>query len=42
MLADPQLLGFLFELLVVRDWRVYAQEADGTVLHYRDHTGFDG
>ncbi len=39
LLGDLQLLGLLFESLVVRDLRVYAQAADGTVLHYRDNTG---
>ena len=39
MLCDLQLLGLLFESLVVRDLRVYAQAADGTVLDYRDNTG---
>jgi predicted AAA+ superfamily ATPase len=41
LLADLQLLGLLFESLVVRDLRVYAQAADGTVLHYRDNTGLE-
>ena len=41
LLGDLQLLGLLFESLVVRDLRVYAQAADGTVLHYRDNTGLE-
>jgi uncharacterized protein len=36
LLRDLSLLGLLFESLVVRDLRVYAQAADGGVLHYRD------
>jgi hypothetical protein len=36
LLADLELLGFLFESLVVRDLRVYAQAADADVLQYRD------
>ncbi len=38
---DPNLLGLLFESLVVRDLRVYAQAADATVMHYRDNTGLE-
>ena len=41
LLADLNALGLLFESLVVRDLRVYAQAADATVLHYRDNTGLE-
>jgi predicted AAA+ superfamily ATPase len=41
LLADLQALGLLFESLVVRDLRVYAQASDATVLHYRDNTGLE-
>ncbi|MDZ7630302.1 MAG: DUF4143 domain-containing protein [Gemmatimonadaceae bacterium] len=41
LLADLNLLGLLFESLVVRDLRVYAQASDATVLHYRDNTGLE-
>ena len=41
LLRDPNLLGLLFESLVVRDLRVYAQAADGQVLQYRDNTGLE-
>ena len=41
LLADLNLLGFLFESLVVRDLRVYAQASDAEVLHYRDNTGLE-
>ena len=34
--ADLQALGFLFESLVVRDLRIYAQANGATVYHYRD------
>jgi len=34
-------LGLLFESLVVRDLRVYAQASDATVVHYRDNTGLE-
>jgi predicted AAA+ superfamily ATPase len=34
-------LGFLFESLVVRDLRVYAQPADAQVLQYRDSGGLE-
>lgn len=41
LLADLELLGFLFESLVVRDLRVYAQAADADVLQYRDSNGLE-
>lgn len=41
LLQDLNLLGFLFESLVVRDLRVYAQAADAQVLQYRDNTGLE-
>jgi uncharacterized protein len=41
LLADLNLLGLLFESLVIRDLRVYAEASDATVLHYRDSTGLE-
>jgi uncharacterized protein len=41
LLADLNLLGFLFESLVVRDLRIYGQASDARVLHYRDNTGLE-
>ncbi len=41
LLKDLDLLGFLFESLVIRDLRVYAQAADAQVLQYRDNTGLE-
>lgn len=41
LLKDLNLLGFLFESLVVRDLRVHAQAADASVLQYRDNTGLE-
>jgi predicted AAA+ superfamily ATPase len=41
LLADLDLLGFLFESLVIRDLRVLAQPLDGRVLHYRDNYGVE-
>lgn len=38
---DLELFGLLFESLVVRDFRVYAQAADADVYHYRDNTGLE-
>ncbi|MEW5991522.1 MAG: DUF4143 domain-containing protein [Chloroflexota bacterium] len=35
---DPETLGLLFESLVVRDLRIYAQSANSRVFHYRDNT----
>jgi predicted AAA+ superfamily ATPase len=41
LLEDLQWFGCLFESLVVRDLRVYAQAADAAVYHYRDNTGLE-
>ena len=41
LLKDLNLLGLLFESLVVRDLRIYAQANDAEVLHYRDNTGLE-
>ncbi len=41
LLGDLRWLGFLFENLVVRDLRVYAQALDGEVYAYRDETGLE-
>jgi uncharacterized protein len=41
LLDDLNLLGFLFESLLVRDLRIYAQAMDATVMHYRDSTGLE-
>jgi predicted AAA+ superfamily ATPase len=41
LLVDFELLGFLFESLVVRDLRVYAQAAEADVLQYRDSNGLE-
>lgn len=41
LLRDVRLLGFLFESLVIRDLRVYAQHDDARVLQYRDNTGLE-
>ena len=38
---DLELLGLLFESLVVRDLRVYADALDAGVYHYRDNTGLE-
>jgi predicted AAA+ superfamily ATPase len=41
LLRDLRLFGFLFESLVVRDLRIYAQAADAEVLQYRDSGGLE-
>jgi predicted AAA+ superfamily ATPase len=41
LLGDLNLLGILFESLVVRDLRVYAQACDAQVLHYKDNTDLE-
>ena len=41
LLQDLNLLGLLFESLVIRDLRVLAQPLDGHVWHYRDNYGVE-
>ena len=36
IMDDFNYFGFLFESLVTRDLRVYAQALDGEIFHYRD------
>lgn len=41
LLNDLNTLGLLFESLCIRDLRVYAQQLDGSVYHYRDEVGLE-
>ncbi|WP_420633058.1 ATP-binding protein [Candidatus Palauibacter sp.] len=41
LLRDLDFLGFLFESMVVRDLRVYAQAVDAEVFHYREKAGLE-
>lgn len=41
LLRDFSWFGFLFESMVIRDLRVYAQASDARVCHYRDDTGLE-
>ena len=41
LLTDFEWFGFLFESMVIRDLRVYAQAAGARVYHYRDNTGLE-
>ncbi len=41
ILREIRLFGLLFESLVVRDLRIYAQAADAQVYHYRDSSGLE-
>ena len=41
LMSDIAWFGLLFESLVVRDLRVYAQAMDADVYHYRDNTGLE-
>jgi predicted AAA+ superfamily ATPase len=41
ILRDLRLFGFVFESLVVRDLRIYAQAGDGLVSQYRDSSGLE-
>jgi predicted AAA+ superfamily ATPase len=41
LMKDLNFLGLLFESLVIRDLRVFAQANDAQVFHYRDETNFE-
>lgn len=41
LLADPETFGLLFESMVIRDLRVYAQALDASVFHYREDSGLE-
>ena len=41
LLRDLDFLGLLFESMVVRDLRVYAQATDADVFHYREKGGLE-
>ena len=41
LVRELTLLGLLFESMVIRDLRVYAQAVDAEVLHYRDSDGLE-
>lgn len=41
LLNDLQYLGFLFESLVIRDLRIYADVHGGKVYHYRDSSNLE-
>jgi predicted AAA+ superfamily ATPase len=41
LINDLNTMGLLFETLVVRDLRVYADALDGQVYHYRDKSGLE-
>jgi len=41
LLGDLEYLGLLFESLVIRDLRIYAQTIDARVQHYRDSSGLE-
>lgn len=41
LMKDLNTLGLLFETMVVRDLRVYADAIDGSIFHYRDNNGLE-
>lgn len=41
LLRDLNLMGLLFESMVVRDLRVYAERLDARLSHYRDEKGLE-
>lgn len=38
---DLNTFGLLFENLVIRDLKIYAESLDGKILHYRDNNGLE-
>lgn len=41
LLSDLNYTGFLFESLVIRDLRIFAQPIGGSVFYYQDNTGLE-
>ena len=41
LLDDLEFMGLLFESMVIRDLRIYAQAADARVFHYREKDGLE-
>jgi len=41
LVREVDTLGLMFESLVVRDLRIYAQAMDANVFHYHDNTGLE-
>jgi len=41
LLKDFEILGFLFESMCIRDLRIYAEQLNGEVFHYRDQYGLE-
>lgn len=41
LMKDLNTMGLLFETMVVRDLRVYAEVLDGNIFHYRDNNGLE-
>ena len=41
LLSDLEYFGFLFESMVIRDLRIYAQAIDAQVFHYREKGGLE-
>jgi uncharacterized protein len=41
LVREVDTLGLLFESLVIRDLRIYAQAMDAEVMHYHDNTGLE-
>jgi predicted AAA+ superfamily ATPase len=41
LLADLNYFGLLFESMVVRDMRIYAEASGGNIFHYRDSRGVE-
>jgi uncharacterized protein len=41
LLKDFETFGFLFESMCIRDLRIYAEQLNGEVFHYRDQYGLE-
>lgn len=42
LMRDLNFMGLLFESMVIRDLRIYAQAIDGEVMYYRDSSDLEG
>lgn len=41
LIKDFEFFGFLFEAMCIRDLRIYANQIDGEIFHYRDDYGLE-
>lgn len=41
LIEDMETFGFFFESLVTRDLRIYSEDINGEIFHYRDNSGLE-